>query len=183
MFLQILGRTYKIGRAGGVFTGTPRLLGCISRLSCRLLARLGCPFCWNVWAGRLDGSVPSPGWSAGVRQITCWFCRPSRQAASSRLPLLLARFHQPSSSLDLAQRVTGCVARLCLARVRCPTGRDVCSARVLIRHGNPMARSSGLLARSAQLFSLKQFFAELRTSRSYLLLDSYRITGPLRTES
>jgi len=55
MFLLILGTTYKIGRAGGVFTGTPRLLGRIFRLSCRLaspaqlpvwMQRLGCPLIW-----------------------------------------------------------------------------------------------------------------------------------------
>jgi len=67
MFLLILGRTYKIGRAGGVCTGTPRLLGCIFRLSCRLaspaqlpvwLERLGCPLIWLSSVARLVCSGP-----------------------------------------------------------------------------------------------------------------------------
>ena len=127
MFLQIqvLWRTYKIGRGRRKFFETSRLLDWFVRLRCRLagpvplpvwLARLGwltgfrCPANLIGSAKLLVGTVRLPGWLIRLGCPAVWLCSTNLIAGSVR----------PSGSMAWLG---------CLARVRRPTGWPGSSAR------------------------------------------------------
>ena len=58
------GQNLQIGRGVGVFVGTPLLLGCMFRLSCRPAG----PVPLNVWLARLCWPV---GWLGFVARLVC----------------------------------------------------------------------------------------------------------------
>jgi len=108
MFLQILGRTYKIGRAGREFAGTPQAAWL--DVSAKL------PAVWPGSAARLAGRSGLPSWLDRFRCTVGFLGSANLHVGSVRIPLCLARIYQHTSRLETASRLarlTACVAFLC----------------------------------------------------------------------
>jgi hypothetical protein len=166
------------------------MLTWLFRLRCRLadpapmpvwLTRLGCPVGWFFSVARLDCSAPPPYLLVRSEFPARCFFSAARVVGSAPPTSALARSGFPPGWIGSAGRLPGTSTMTqWLPRFRCPrlagsavlpaTGRLGCAARLpnLTRKLGWLDSLPCPLVLSHQLRSLKHYFPERRTTRSYL---------------